>query len=347
MPRMRKWCLIFLLDLMMMHMLSAVHAQQAEKPDLWNTGAVGQVLPMDEMQVVEHGVSLLGERVWVDLFPGFGVVRSVFRFSNRTDQPIRLKVGYPVSGRFAVGSVALAHFDDARSLIVSADGKQVITQPAAGSSNGHDPNPFSYEVWEQTFAADTLTTIMVESVVPTQLSRLAAGDRFSTGNAFGVSLMGADAWDGPIGQLQVLVRLNGGLMLADIRGLSPDSAFTGNLGHLQVDKMDLEPGAADNLLIWYNGAPADYPFEKKVTPMLKALRASMDTFPVTAFNDPGFQPIRRNDFDMAAGGLTLAGVLYFIMFSTPWVILIGFVVLMLRDKRKRRTAQATEDRTDI
>lgn len=73
----------------------------------------------------------------------------------------------------------------------------------------------------------------------------------------------------------------------------------------------------------------------------------MDTFPVTVFNDPGFQPIRRNDFDIAAGGLTLAGALYFIMFSTPWVILIGFVVFMLRDKRKRRAAQTTEDRTDI
>lgn len=343
MPRMRKSYLNFLLGLMMTLTLSTLCAQQTERPDLWNTGAVGQVIPMDEMQVVEQGISLLGTRVWVDLFPGFGVVRSAFRFSNHTGQSIRLKLGYPVSGRFVVGSVALAHYDDARSLHISADGMPVVTRPAEGKSDGHDPNPFRYEAWEQTFPADSLTTIVVESVVPTQFSRLAAGERFSTGNAFGICLQEASAWDGPIGQLQVLIRLNGGLMLPNIRGLSPDSTFTGNLGHLQLDRNNLEPGEADNILVWYQGAPADYPFEKKVTPMLDVLRASLDTFPVTAFNDPGFQSIRRNDFDLAAGGLTLAGVLYFIMFFAPWVILIGFVVFMLRGKRKRKAGTTAGD----
>lgn len=318
-------------------------AQEQPTQDLWNTGAVGQIVPMDEIRAAEQDVSLLSERVWVDLFPGFGVVRSVFRFSNQTDMPIRLKIGYPVRGQFQTSIPALAHFDDARGLKVSIDGQVIMTQTEEGPSNGHDPNPFIYQVWDQTFLPDTVTTITVESVVPTQFSRLASGEKFATGNAFGISLQGAEAWDGPIGQLQVLIRLNGRLMLADIRGLVPDSAFTGNLGHLQLDRTALEPGPGDNLIVWYNGAPADYPFEKKVTPMLEPLRVSMDTFPVTAFGDPAFQLIRRTDFDLAAGGLTLAGILYFIMFFAPWVILIGFVVFMLRGKRKRRAAEQAND----
>ena len=132
-------------------------------------------------------------------------------------------------------------------------------------------------------------------------------------------------------------------MLADIRGLIPDGSFIGNLGHLQFDKTNLEPDSSQNLVIWYNGAPADYPFEKKVTPLEDALRSSLDTFPVTAFNDPAFQPMRRYDFDVSAGGITLASVLYFIMFFTPWVILIGFVVFILRGKRKRKAARRTND----
>lgn len=343
MPRMRKSCLNFLLGLMMTLTLSTLCAQQTERPDLWNTGAVGQVIPMDEMQVVEQGISLLSTRVWVDLFPGFGVVKSVFRFLNQTDMPIRLKVGYPIRGNFQTGIPALAHFDDARGLKISIDGQAIITRSEGGRSNGHDPNPFTYEVWDQTFLPDTVTTITVESVVPTQFSRLASGEKFATSNAFGMSLQGAEAWNGPIGQLQVLIRLNGGLMLANIRGLVPDSAFHGNLGHLQLDRTDIEPRPEDNMIVWYSGAPADYPFEKKVTPVLEPLRVSMDTFPVTSFYDPAFQLIRRSDFDLAAGGLTLAGVLYFIMFFAPWVILIGFVVFMLRGKRKRKAGTTAGD----
>jgi hypothetical protein len=319
-------------------------AQEQPTQDLWNTGAVGQVMPMDEITVVEQGVTLISERVWVDLFPGFGVVRSVFKFSNQTDMPIRLKIGYPVRGDFQTGIQALAHFDDARGLRISVDGQAVITRTEEGRSNGHDPNPYTYQVWDQTFPPDSATTITVESVVPTQLSRLTSGEQFATGNAFGISLQGAESWDGLIGHLQVLVRLNGGLMLANIRGLVPDSAFIGNLGHLQLDRTNLEPRPEDNMIVWYSGAAADYPFEKKVTPMLEPLRVSMDTFPVTAFNDPAFQQIRRNDFDLAAGGLTLAGILYFIMFFAPWVILIGFVVFMLRGKRKRRAVQQAADK---
>lgn len=335
-------CLIALLLLLI---LNDLQAQESTSQDLWNTGAAAQIIPMDEQPALQHGVTLASERVWVDLFPGFAVVKSVFKFSNQTDQPVRLKAGYPIRGQFPTTIPAMAHFDDARGLRISVNGQPVSTRAEDGRSNGNDPSPFTYQIWEQTFQPDTVTTITVESIVPTQFSRLAAGERFSTGNAFGISLTGAETWDGPIGQLQVLIRLNGGLMLADIRGLIPDSSFIGNLGHLQLDKTNLEPDSPDNLVIWYNGAPADYPFEKKVTPLLEPLRSSMDTFPVTAFNDPAFQPLQRHDFDVAAGGITLASVLYFIMFFSPWVILIGFVVFMLRGKRKRKAAETDNNST--
>lgn len=323
-----------------------MYAQETTSSDLWNTGTSAQIIPMDELPVTPQEISLISEKVWVDLFPGFAVVKSVFTFSNQTDQPLSIKIGYPVRGQFPTAVPALAHFDDARGLKISENGQPVSTREEEGRLNGNDPSLFTFRVWEQTFLPVTLTTITVESIVPTQFSRLASGERFSTGNAFGISLQGAEGWDGPIGQLQVLIRLNGGLMLADIRGLIPDSSYIGNLGHLQVDKTNMEPDSTDNLLIWYNGAPADYPFEKKVTPMLEPLRNSMDTFPVTAFNDPAFQLIQRHDFDVAEGGITLASVLYFIMFFTPWVILIGFVVFILRGKRKRKATDINKQETN-
>ena len=335
---MRLKTLICLIALFHVFVCTGLYAQESTSRDLWNTGAAEQIIPMDELPVTPQEISLIREKVWVDLFPGFAVVKSVFTFSNQTDQPLSIKIGYPIRGQFPTAIPALAHFDDARGLKISVNGQTVSTSVEEGRSNGNDPSPFTFRVWDQTFQPVSLTIITVESILPTQFSRLASGGRFSTGNAFGISLTGAEAWDGPIEQLQVLIRLNGGLMLADIRGLIPDSSFIGNLGHLQFDKKNLEPDSTDNLLVWYKGAPADYPFEKKVTPLQEALRNSMDTFPVTAFNDPAFQPLRRHDFDVAEGGITLAGVLYFFMFFTPWVILIGFVLFILLGKRKRRAA---------
>jgi hypothetical protein len=343
---MRLKTLIWLIALFHVFVCTGLYAQETQSQDLWNTGTAAQIIPMDDLSVTPQEISLIREKVWVDLFPGFAVVKSVFTFSNQTDQALTIKIGYPVRGQFPTAIPALAHFDDARGLKISVDGQIVSIESEEGRSNGNDPSPFTYQVWEQTFQPDTATTITVESIIPTQFSRLASGERFSTGNAFGISLQGAEAWDGPIGHLQVLVRLNGGLMLADIRGLIPDSSFIGNLGHLQFDQTNMEPDSTDNLLVWYNGAPADYPFEKKVTPMLEPLRNSMDTFPVTAFNDPAFQPLQHRDFDVAAGGITLASVLYFIMFFTPWVILIGFVVFILRGKRKRKATDINEAETN-
>lgn len=343
---MRLMSLSCLIALFLLSIFNDLHAQKSTSQDLWNTGAAAQIIPMDELPVTPQEISLSREKVWVDLFPGFAVVKSVFTFSNQTDQTLSIKIGYPVRGQFPTAIPALAHFDDARGLKISVNGQPVSTRAEQGRSNGNDPSPFTFRVWDQTFPPDSLTTITVESILPTQFSRLVGGERFSTGNAFGISLTGAEAWDGPIEQLQVLIRLNGGLMLADIRGLIPDSSYIGNLGHLQVDKTNLEPDSTDNLVIWYNGAPADYPFEKKVTPMLEPLRSSMDTFPVTAFNDPAFQPLQRRDFDVAAGGITLASVLYFIMFFTPWVILIGFVVFIMRGKRKRKATDINKQETN-
>jgi hypothetical protein len=340
---MRLKTLTCLITLFHVFVCTGLYAQETGSQDLWNTGTAAQIIPMNELPVTPQEISLSREIVWIDLFPGFAVVKSVFTFSNQTDQPLSIKIGYPVRGQFPTAIPALAHFDDARGLKISVNGQTLATRLEEGRSNGNDPSPFTFRVWDQTFPPDSLTTIIVESILPTHFSRLVAGERFSTGNAFGISLTGAEAWDGPIGQLQVLIRLNGGLMLADIRGLIPDGSFIGNLGHLQFDKTNLEPDSSQNLVIWYNGAPADYPFEKKVTPLEDALRSSMDTFPVTAFNDPAFQPLRRYDFDVSAGGITLASVLYFIMFFTPWVILIGFVVFILRGKRKRKAARRTND----
>jgi hypothetical protein len=96
----------------------------------------------------------------------------------------------------------------------------------------------------------------------------------------------------------------------------------------------LEPEPSNNLLIWYDGAPPDFKFDKRVLPSTDTLYQIMDAFPLSEFNNPAFTLISRKNFTLAKSGLTLSGVLYFLMFFMPWIILAGLIVFLLKGKKK-------------
>jgi hypothetical protein len=51
------------------------------------------------------------------------------------------------------------------------------------------------------------------------------------------------------------------------------------------------------------------------------------------FDVPDFKPISKTDFTTNKKS-TLGSVLYFILFSVPWLILVGFIVFLLRKPKK-------------
>jgi hypothetical protein len=141
-------------------------------------------------------------------------------------------------------------------------------------------------------------------------------------------------WGGTIGAGQVLVEMGEGLHLTDVRGLLPGKTLTGDMSHLRYGFSDLEPGPEAGLLIWYEGAAPDFPFEKKALPFTDTLLRSMDAFPDAAFAGLGGDAISRRNFSVSASGLTLSGILYFLMFLIPWVILAVLIVYLLGRRKK-------------
>jgi hypothetical protein len=68
----------------------------------------------------------------------------------------------------------------------------------------------------------------------------------------------------------------------------------------------------------------------------------VDAMPVDDFGSPGFKTIERDNFSLAPEGLTLSGILYFLLFTIPWIIMAGIIVFLLRGKKKKPVSSSID-----
>jgi hypothetical protein len=337
---MKKWTFIAFF-----YLVSLSAAAKTELPGIWNAGVGGQFYPVFAADSIHFGkVVMQKELILVNLYPGFAVVKGVYSFVNTSDKTISMHVGYPVNGHYPQRIVEHVLYNDLYNFRANANGIPVKPYRLSDSASvnptrlsGNDSsstNVSDWYVWQQEFPAGTVTTLTVYFITQNNLARHKMGNLSRDANAFGYVLESGKAWGGKIGSGQVMIKMNENLTLIEILGILPDSLLKGDLHHLQYSFSNLEPGPSDNLLIWYEGAPPDFKFDKKVLPSTDTLYQIMDAFPVSEFNDPSFSLISRKNFSVAKSGLTFSGVVYFLMFSLPWIILAGLIIFLLKGKKK-------------
>jgi hypothetical protein len=326
--------------------------RSALPPGIWSIGTAGNIHPVHAADSGRYrNIRLENALVMVNLYPGFAVVKGEYRFRNLTDSTVILPVGYTSSGHFPLQHVGQGIFNSEPVLNILCEGRPVQTRPDTLMPDvAKDPYaPYvaiSQHVWEQRFPADTTLSITVKLITRNHLSRLVKGERSAGGNAFGYIMDDARPWGGTIGIAQVLVKFNEGIFLTDMKGILPDSTAIGNMGLLRFSHLDLEPRDSDNILLWYEGMPPDFKFEKRVVPFRDTLLRMMDDFPVEKFNDPGAERISRMNFYAPGSTLDSSGILYFVMFVTPWLILLAFIIYLLKGRKEKRD-QADEAMQDM
>lgn len=337
---MKKWVV-----LVFFYLISVELSANIAMPGIWNAGVGGQFYPLFPADSIHFGkVVMRKELIMVNLYPGFAVVKGVYSFVNTTDKTISMHVGYPVNGHYPQRIVDHVLFNDLYNFRANANGTPVKPYRLSDSAN-IDPTRLSgtdssftqvsnWYVWQQEFPAGTVTTLTVYFITQNNLARHKKGYLSRDANAFGYVLESGKAWGGKIGNGQIFVKMHENLSLIDVLGILPDSLLKGDLKHLQYSFSNLEPETTDNLLIWYEGAPPDFKFDKKVLPSTDTLYQMMDAFPISEFNDTRFKLISRKNFSVAKSGLTFSGVLYFLMFFLPWIILAGVIVFLLKGKKK-------------
>jgi hypothetical protein len=123
----------------------------------------------------------------------------------------------------------------------------------------------------------------------------------------------------------------GGLRQVDLTGVYPEEVLGSRERLIWNDTT-----SAKDMLIWYQGAPPDFKFDKKVLPKTALLFAEINKFQLGAFAEESFVPVVKSDFS-ANDPSGLSSILYFILFSIPWLMLIAFIIFLLKKPKKQST----------
>jgi hypothetical protein len=310
--------------------LAAVPRAQDSLTGLWNAGGAAMLAPMDTSQSLQLVKSL----VRVNLYNGFAVTSQDYLVKHAGNDSIQAHFRLPQAGSFPSPRLGKVTYLAPDLQVIKADGVVITPQHDSLLQKGQPAE--NWDLFSLPFAPGQSRMVTVRTITRTYLAKLREASGSKDGNAFSFHFHDArDLWKVRTGTGQLLVKLND-LSMNNVRGILPASAVTGDMRHLQFGYALDIPKDSDNLVIWYEGAPPDFPFTKKVLPSSDTLNQLMDQFPLAEFGRPDFIALNRDNYETNSDG-PLASVLYYIFFLAPWVFLFGFLVFLIRKPKKKKT----------
>jgi hypothetical protein len=276
---------------------------------LWNTGRSFSITPLiDDSILLQKQLSL------VQIYPGFSVVKSVFDVLNMHRASFDAKFRW-------IDTLTTPHRFFSQLNNLSSAGMKIMVnkdtiQPQI--ENGS-------LVFTTMLPPGILTTITTYQLTPNNQGKLSGDETVKELNAFVFSF---DKWK-HIGIRQVFIKLMGNIMLANLKGVYPKTV-NGTMQQLRWMPDSLN----ESLVVWYEGQAPDYKFEKNVLPKQHLLFEDINDFDIALFDAPGFIPADKTDFSTNTRS-TIGSILYFIFFSIPWIILIGFIVFLLKKPKSK------------
>jgi hypothetical protein len=332
-----------ILTLVVFFSLSLTALGNAAMPGMWSTGHGGRFIPLFKEDSVHLGkIRMQRELVMINLYPGFAAVKGEYWMVNETDQPVSMRVGYPVNGRYDQQLVEHVMFRDLYNLMVLVNDQPAnVVRAAEGYDSVHrvvnNMQVDNWFYWNVTFAPKSTTKITVYFLTNNNESRLSRGYAREDGNAFAYILETGRAWGGNIERGQVLIKLNEELELGDMRGVYPLNTLFGDDKHLQLAFTNLEPDSSDNILLWYDGGDSKFDFSAVQRNAAKYF-SDLDAFPVKDFEATGFKKITKNDFTPNDSSITWFWVLL-IAVAVFGLALLGVVIYFIYRVLKRTRRQ--------
>lgn len=295
----------------------------AAMPGMWAPGHGGRFIPLFKQDSVHFGkVQMQRELVLINLYPGFAAVKGEYWMYNTTDEPVTMRVGYPINGSYPAELVSNVLFGDLYKLkaLVNDQPMNVVRVAEGYDSVYKMVEEMQVDNWYYftcTFAPKQLTKITVYFLNNTSEAQLREGYSQEKGNAFAYILESGKAWAGKIERGQVLIKLNEDLSLRDFKGVYPTNILFGDNKHIQFAFTNLEPDSTNNILLWYRSDVEDFNFER-ITASAETYYKALDSFPIAEFDTVDAKKISKDDFEPNDSRMT-----WF------WIILIGIVVLVL------------------
>jgi hypothetical protein len=153
----------------------------AAMPGMWSTGHGGRFIPLFQADSVHFGkIQMQRELVLINLYPGFAAVKGEYWMLNTTDQPITMRVGYPVNGQYNAELVDNIMFRDLYNIKAAVNDQAVNVVRAA---EGYDSvykviDKMQVQNWYYfacTFAPKQLTKVTVYFLTNNNEAQLSKG----------------------------------------------------------------------------------------------------------------------------------------------------------------------------
>ncbi len=311
------------------------------QPGVWNAGGGGYHLLFPEDSLSFKKIQMQSEKISIQLYPGFAVVKGAYQMKNHTKDTLHIKVGYPVHGIYAgndFGKLNQVIFDGLYKIKTLQNNKElpIIVKPI----HEHQPKTQTFKednwyVWENTFLPNSITNIEVYFLVNTNSAKITRGYDKNEVNAFIYLLESGSVWKQPIEKAEFLIELKDGLTITDLQGISDFnwSYFSDkNKTILTAQKKDFSPTPKTNLVITYGEKLENFTF-KEIIADYQHYFDEVEKFSTTKLST-NFKPYEAKDPYEVTGYFGLLLLIPFVVIGFLVILIIYFLVRLLKKNRK-------------
>ncbi|MCB0450935.1 MAG: hypothetical protein KDC97_12530 [Confluentibacter sp.] len=309
----------------------------AAQPGIWNAGGTVFTMVYPEDSLSFKKVQMQQERIYIQLYKGFAVVKGTYIFKNTTNERLSFKMGYPVNGIYSGGEVDLNEvtIDSLSRFKIKANERwlSLIKEDHPElNNNDRNLNPFSdnWMVWQMGFEPVETQTVEIYFIVNTNDAKVRKGYNLENRNAFIYLLESGSVWHQPIVKGNFYIQLMDGLTIEDLKGLSSGFGFLFNKTH-QIyigTKTDFSPTPKDNLIVTYYECNERFVFDN-VLVRAENLYAKMDELCLMPLGNLIYSKTEMGDpyeVDTTFWGDFPAFLTLFVIFAP---LIIGLIVVVI------------------
>ncbi len=309
----------------------------ASQPGIWNAGGTIFTMLYPEDSFTFKKVQMQEERIFIQLYKGYAVVKGVYHFRNTTQEDLIFKMGYPVYGIYyggendlnAVNLDSLSRF----KIKIKNDWSPLLNETHPELQHDYkSPVPFddNWMVWQMAFSPEETQTVEVYFIVNTNEARIQKGYNIEQRNAFIYLIESGSVWHQPIEKGSFYVQLMNDLSLKNIKGISQGFDFLYNDKYQLFAglKSNFSPSPNDNLIITYHEYNENFVFEKIIV-QSEILFSKIDELSNLSLETLTFTQVKMGD--PYAVKSTLSGYLpelltIFVLFAPT---IVGFITVAI------------------
>lgn len=314
----------------------------AAQPGIWNAGGTATFsLLFPEDSIAFKQIQMVKERIYVQLYKGFAVVKGNYWMYNATEDTIDIRVGYPINSFMESNTPNRTEvfFDSLYQLRATINGVPTDILTEADIDNSLAPYTNNWYVWNNSFLPYDTTLITVWFLVNTNSAHISKGYTKEKKNGFIYLLESGATWKQPIVDGEVAIQLMDGLKIEDIWGLSPPTQNLASEEKTMILRRfkDLTPTLDDNIVLTYGNRVDDFNFEQIVVNTKQYFNAidqfSQSDLSSLVYNEKLFQ----DPYRVTSGGGWIINILYFVrLYGLIFLGLIILVIAILIIRKNRR-----------